>query len=433
MANQKVTLYIRIIHEGKRVHCKPVYVAKNRLKPLHAEGKGHHPEGEYYLRYAGKWEMVGNDPYVALDRLNERQTELRHGSEGRQQSGLIAPAAPVESISEIPAAAMPIRVTLEAAIHDYLTVGKAAEKDWRKHTLRCYALGLRLFRESCKKTFLDEISGGDLRQFRVFLRTVKTSVGKKIEPRTIYNHFLNVVSFLNTFGRNELVPQSEWPVYETKKVVSYDPEKLQRLLKFADADEGDVIEFFLGVGFRNGEGTHIEWHDIDLSNKEIHIYSKQERFGWQVKDTEQRIVGISDRLADRLSARHRPYPGEGLVFGNTKGNPDKHLLRIIKRVALRAGLNCGQCMGTYQRKRVPCSTRPVCRKWIIHALRKTWATFQARSGVDIVTIKDDLGHSSLATTQNYLASEDRRSPLRRQQINAADALISRPDEQSSVQ
>jgi hypothetical protein len=39
----------------------------------------------------------------------------------------------------------------------------------------------------------------------------------------------------------------------------------------------------------------------------------------------------------------------------------------------------------------------------------------------------------LATTQNYLASEDRRSPRRRQQINAADALISRPDEQSSVQ
>jgi len=40
--------------------------------------------------------------------------------------------------------------------------------------------------------------------------------------------------------------------------------------------------------------------------------------------------------------------------------------------ALRAGLNCGQCMGTYERKRVLCSTHPVCRRWIVHTLRKTW-------------------------------------------------------------
>jgi integrase len=80
-------------------------------------------------------------------------------------------------------------------------------------------------------------------------------------------------------------------------------------------------------------------------------------------------------------------------------------------------------MGTHERKRVSCSTHPVCRKWIIHTMRKTWATFQARSGVSVPTIKDDLGHSSLVTTLNYLAAEDRRSAARRQQINAADARV----------
>jgi len=319
----------------------------------------------------------------------------------------------------------------------YLTTGKAAEKDWRKHTLQCYTLALKLFRESCKKTFLEEIDGDDLRQFKIFLRSQKTSIGKNIDPRTVWNHFNNVVGFLNSYGRKELIPQSEWPKYEEKEVVSYDPEKLERLLKFADVDETDVIEFFLGVGFRNGEGTHIEWHDIDLRNKEVHVYSKRERFDWQVKDSEQRIIGISDRLAERLNARHKRHPGDGLVFANSRGNPDKHLLRVIKRVAFRAGLNCGQCMGTYERKRVSCSTHPVCRKWVVHTFRKTWATFQARIGTPVPTIKDDLGHSSLATTQKYLASEERRSPTRRQQINAADALVHIPDggvaEQQTVQ
>jgi hypothetical protein len=34
-----------------------------------------------------------------------------------------------------------------------------------------------------------------------------------------------------------------------------------------------------------------------------------------------------------------------------------------------------------------------------------------------------LGHSSLVTTLNYLEAEDRRSAVRRAQINAADARV----------
>lgn len=56
-------------------------------------------------------------------------------------------------------------------------------------------------------------------------------------------------------------------------------------------------------------------------------------------------------------------------------------------------------------------------------MRKTWATFQSRSGADVRTIQQDLGHSSLVTTLNYLTAEDRRSAVRRAQINAADARV----------
>ncbi len=100
------------------------------------------------------------------------------------------------------------------------------------------------------------------------------------------------------------------------------------------------------------------------------IYSKAERFDWRVKDSEKRTVGISDRLAERLKARHKRHPGDGLVFPNSCDKPDKHLLRIIKRVALRAGLNCGQCMGTHNRKRVSCRTHPVCHKWLVQTFSK---------------------------------------------------------------
>jgi integrase len=204
-------------------------------------------------------------------------------------------------------------------------------------------LGLKLLRESCSKTYLNEIEGDDLRQFKVFLQKQETqtkTVKKRIDDRTVWNHFNNVVAFLNSYGLQDLIPQSEWPTYEEKPPEADDAEDVSRMLQIAAEDERDVIEFFCGVGFRDGEGTHTEWHDIDFRNKEITIYSKAERFDWKVKDTEKRTVGISDRLVERLKARHKRHPGDGLVFPNSCGNPDKHLLRIIKRVALRRHREC---------------------------------------------------------------------------------------------
>jgi len=209
----KVTLYIRITTaEGKRKMCKPAYASRGRLKPLHAQGFGHQPDGEYYLRYAGKWEAVGNDPYVAYDRLEQRKAELRQSA---RTDGADSPGQPSGAVKPQPARA----TTLDAAIAEYLTTGKAAEKNWRKHTRQCYTLGLKLFRESCSKVYLNEIDGNDLRQFKVFLRKQQTrtkTVKKPIDDRTVWNHFNNVVAFLNSYGLRNLIPQSEWPTYEEK-------------------------------------------------------------------------------------------------------------------------------------------------------------------------------------------------------------------------
>jgi hypothetical protein len=155
MPHTKVALYIRITTpDGKRKMCKPVYASRGRLKPLYAadakgNSLGHHPEGEYYLRYAGCTEAVGNDPYVALDRLEERKAELRGAA--RADSPTNQPQTVERKSARV--------ATLDAAITEYLTTGKAAEKKWRKHTLQCYTLGLKLFRESCSKTYLNEIDG----------------------------------------------------------------------------------------------------------------------------------------------------------------------------------------------------------------------------------------------------------------------------------
>jgi hypothetical protein len=47
---------------------------------------------------------------------------------------------------------------------------------------------------------MDEINADDLRTFKVDLRKLKTSTGKKIDPRTVWNHFNNVVGFSTPMG-----------------------------------------------------------------------------------------------------------------------------------------------------------------------------------------------------------------------------------------
>jgi integrase/recombinase XerD len=324
---QKVTLYIRE-HKTKR------------YKP--ARAKYYVPDSTFVLRYGKKWETLPQGTT-----LKQAQLAVVHKSLDLQ-TRKPQPRVEIKTVSGAQ--------TLEVLVDKYLDE-RAAQRNWRKHTRQAYKLGLGLFLKSLRasgKTMLDEIDGGDLRNFVGFLRKYCTSTGKPYDDRSIWNHFNNVVSFLNAHGKRNLIEQTDWPKYEKKKTVCYDERDMARLLAFADEDEADVIEFYLGVGFRNGEGAHIEWRDIDLRNKEIHVYSKREKFEWEVKDSEQRIVGISDRLAERLKARRKRHSGE-LVFPNGNGNPDTHLLRIIKRVALRAGLNCGLCEGTINRKRVTCA------------------------------------------------------------------------------
>jgi integrase/recombinase XerD len=80
-----------------------------------------------------------------------------------------------------------------------------------------------------------------------------------------------------------------------------------------------------------------------------------------------------------------------------------HLLRTIKELGLRAGVNCGYCIN---KQGLSCATHPVCREVILHKLRKTYASKLSRKGVPVRTIQRWLRHSDLSTTLAYLADED---------------------------
>src|SRR5205085_11715144 len=101
-------------------------------------------------------------------------------------------------------------------------------------------------------------------------------------------------------------------------------------------------------------------------------------------------------------ARRQRYPNATLILTNSKGGPNGHFLRILKSVVRRAGLP---------------------GDWCLHKFRKSFATMHHEHGVSARTLQRWLGHSDLATTENYLAVADMRSQRTRAQVNHSFAAF----------
>jgi integrase/recombinase XerD len=117
------------------------------------------------------------------------------------------------------------------------------------------------------------------------------------------------------------------------------------------------------------------------------------------------------------------------VFPTKGGKPDHHFLRRLKRIAQRAGLNCGECRDRSGRS---CGKFAVCKAWGLHKFRKTFATMHSEAGVPPATIQRWLGHSDLVTTLRYLAAADIRSEKTRQQVNTTFAALRLNDQRSTA-
>lgn len=91
-------------------------------------------------------------------------------------------------------------------------------------TLAAYTTSLNYFTESCPKLFLNDIERKDLLKFCAFLRE-----DKKQSPRSVYNKFENLMSFLKANGIRGLAGKNDWPRYTEEEPEIYEHEELDKL------------------------------------------------------------------------------------------------------------------------------------------------------------------------------------------------------------
>jgi integrase/recombinase XerD len=156
-------------------------------------------------------------------------------------------------------------------------------------------------------------------------------------------------------------------------VKAYQPETLVRLFQAADKEDLVLFHFFLGSGCRDNEVVHAPWEDLDIQLRTYDVKEKPELL-FEVKDHEERTVPLPKELIHLLTEHRKRHPTERFLFPGSDGQPDNHLIRRLKRLALKAGLNCGRCVS---KKGLTCDEYPVCKEWTLHRFRKTFATMHA--------------------------------------------------------
>ena len=182
----------------------------------------------------------------------------------------------------------------------YLSDIKLAKKP---KTYAAYNTAITYFLESCQKQQLAEIERRDLLQFSAFLRDVK-----KLEPRTVWNKFSNVMSFLKAQGIRGLANKTDWPRYVEDEPEVYEREDLDKFFSVCDFTERLWFEFFLMTGMREQEVMHAAWADINLNRGAVTVRYKRE-YGFSPKNYKGREIPIPIKLvqvAQKVEGQNQP-------------------------------------------------------------------------------------------------------------------------------
>ena len=158
---------------------------------------------------------------------------------------------------------------------------------------------------------------------------------------------------------------------------------LQRVLhdrSIADrraARDAALVEILYGSGLRASEAVGLDWRDVSLGQRQLHV-----RSGKGAKD---RIVPLTN--ASRAALQALAHVSGGAAHGRSPvflGSRGTRLdVRSVGRIVARAMRDAGVA-----------EVNP-------HALRHSCATHLLDDGADLRSIQELLGHANLSTTQRY--------------------------------
>ncbi|MCX4679928.1 site-specific integrase [Streptomyces sp. NBC_01433] len=392
-------------------------------------------DGTIYQRKEGRWEAAG---YV-LASGNIRKRVRVYGASRKEALGKLTEKIAASNLG-LPVAAS------DCTVSDYLTywLQGIAVHQVRENTHTRYAACIRLHlipglgakklaRLTARdvRTFLDHLRAAcqccaQVRDTdRRFCCAIGQCCNKRLSPLTVtYVHSV-LKSALEHAVREDDLPRNvarnvKTPAPRPRRFKPFTASEARQFLHAASSDRLHALyELALRTGLRKGELLGLHWEDLDLDSGTASIHRSLQRthtggltiLHTKTRASERRIVLPTEcinslkthheRQQEEREAAGTGWPDNGLVFTTPTGRPldSSNLTRRFRRLLHRAQL----------------------RSIRFHDLRHSTATLLLEQGIDLVVIKELLGHAHIGVTADVYAHV--RLRLQREAINTlGDAL-----------
>ena len=265
--------------------------------------------------------------------------------------------------------------------YDYLS----KEKNYSSNTVIAYKKDVETFQDFCRVKFelnnLLKVTYPIIREWIINLSEKELSpltINRKISSLSKYYDFLIKINELKSsplknhkrlkVQKKLIIPFSEDEVLKVVDVFSKNFEGKRNLL---------IVDMLYSTGVRRDELINIKLNDVLLDENLVKVLGKRNK-----ERLVPLILNLKARIKDYLKFRNEIKSSSSNLFITTKGKKigPSLVYRVVKNY--------------FSKVSTKVKTSP-------HVLRHSFATHMLNNGADINSIKEIMGHSSLASTQIY--------------------------------
>ena len=262
---------------------------------------------------------------------------------------------------------------------------RSKEKNYSSNTVIAYKKDVETFQEFCRVKFelnnLLKVTYPIIREWIIDLSEKELSpltINRKISSLSKYFDFLIKINDLKSsplknhkrlkVQKKLIIPFSEDEVLKVVDVFSKNFEGKRNLL---------IVDMLYSTGVRRHELINIKLNDVLLDENLVKVLGKRNK-----ERLVPLVLNLKSRINDYLKFRNEIKSSSSNFFITTKGKEigPSLVYRVVKNY--------------FSKVSTKVKTSP-------HVLRHSFATHMLNNGADINSIKEIMGHSSLASTQIY--------------------------------
>jgi len=219
----------------------------------------------------------------------------------------------------------------------------------------------------------EEISDEEMNEY-----LTSVAINPKTPSRSTFKHTVyGLRYYYRLIGQNKRAIALPSLKAEAKLPVILNRSELKELFKAPTLFKHRIVlTLIYSAGLRGGEVINLKISDIDFERKTIHIR--------QSKYKKDRIVPLSDVMSRGLK-QYLEIEHPHIWLFNGKESDGRYSIKGLSWVM-----------------RETLKKTTITKDVNLHSLRHSYATHLLEEGVNIVTLKELLGHSDIATTMIYL-------------------------------